>query len=410
MNIWLVSLFDPTPLDEPIYPRFVEIAKAANLKGHDVHHFTSTFRHTTKSQRFEETKSHAISEAYTVHFVKSMGYQNNFSPKRFYAHYDFAKNLIKKFKQFSNLPDVIFISMPPLSTIKIVTKWAEFQKIAVVIDVIDPWPDSFIKDVPASLKPLSRVLVSPFTKLLRKAFDKATAITAISNGYLKWASNYHSNKKLTSPFFLAINLDEVQASIQNIAKGRSHTGKFRFIYAGSMASSYDIPCILNAAELLDKNHPGITEFVFTGKGPQVKLVHEYEQRLNNVKYLGWLSKEQLLEEYGKADFGLIQHKNSLTQTITYKFFNYMSAGLVLLNSLQTEMAEMIVEYKLGKNNLEMDHEGLYYNIVSYLNNPEHLENQRRNVIEFTRKYGHVNNVYGSLVDFLINVSSKVNSQ
>ncbi len=35
------------------------------------------------------------------------------------------------------------------------------------------------------------------------------------------------------------------------------------------------------------------------------------------------------------DLGLIQHTNNLTQTITYKFFNYMSAGPPLLNSLET---------------------------------------------------------------------------
>ena len=44
MNIWLISLFDPTPLDEPVFPRFMEIAKAANTKDYEVKHFTGTFQ------------------------------------------------------------------------------------------------------------------------------------------------------------------------------------------------------------------------------------------------------------------------------------------------------------------------------------------------------------------------------
>ena len=94
MNIWLISLFDPTPLDEPIFPRFIEIAKAAVQQGHEVKHFTSTFRHNKKEHRFNTSKVEHIEKGYDVVFTRSMAYKKNMSPRRFIAHRDYAKKLI----------------------------------------------------------------------------------------------------------------------------------------------------------------------------------------------------------------------------------------------------------------------------------------------------------------------------
>lgn len=405
MNFWIISLFDPTPLDEPIFPRFIEIAKSAVNQGHSVKHFTSTFRHTKKAHRFIESRRHQVMDNYEVIFTHSMAYKKNMSPKRFIAHKFYAEKLIHEFKAHEK-PDLIFISMPPLSTISMVADWGKKHNVPVVIDIIDPWPDSFIKDVPFSLKPIARKMIFGYYRILRRSFENAAAITAISNGYLNWAKTYHSISKINCAFFLAIDVDEVQKIVSKVQKPPLAKRPLRLIYAGSFASSYDIPSILKAAEIINHRYPRRTEFVFTGKGPQFDLIKKYAEKLDNVQYLGWLDREELLKEYGMADLGLIQHKNSLTQTITYKFFNYMSAGLVLLNSLQTEMAEMIDQYGLGKNNKEEDYRTLAENISYYIGNPTELENQKIKVLEFTREYGHTNRVYGKLVSLLTEVAKK----
>ena len=399
MNIWLISLFDPTPLDEPIFPRFIEIAKAAVTQGHTVKHFTSTFRHNKKEHRFESSQDVKIQDGYDVIFTRSMSYRKNMFPKRFIAHGDYAKKLVKQFNRFSK-PNVIFMSMPPLSTVREVTKWGKENDVPVVIDIIDPWPDSFIKDVPRLIKPFAKTIIKPFYNKLKKTFRDASAITAISNGYLKWAKEFHDIGKPTKPFFLAIDVDEVKKITDKLIKNPITERPLRLIYAGSLASSYDIPSILKAAAIIEKKYPGRTEFIFTGKGPQLEMIERYSNENENIVYLGWLSRNELLSQYGLADIGLIQHKNSLTQTITYKFFNYMSAGLVLLNSLQSEMAEMIEKHDLGLNNKEQDYNSLAKNIESYLINPKLLERQKDNVIDFTNENGHTKRVYLKLVKFL----------
>lgn len=88
--------------------------------------------------------------------------------------------------------------------------------------------------------------------------------------------------------------------------------------------------IVEAARHMDKFHLGQTQFIIKGNGPKKTLIQEAEREVSNLKYLGWLFTEDLFKQYYLADLGLIQHKNSLTQTGTYKLFNYLSAGMPVL--------------------------------------------------------------------------------
>jgi hypothetical protein len=89
MNIWTISLFDPTPFDKVGAHRFIQVAKAARRQGYLVTHFTSTFRHTSKKQRFSESTSLEVEPGYRVEYIRSKGLfqklliQEIFSPFRF---------------------------------------------------------------------------------------------------------------------------------------------------------------------------------------------------------------------------------------------------------------------------------------------------------------------------------------
>jgi glycosyltransferase involved in cell wall biosynthesis len=403
MEIWLVSLFDPTPIDDPISPRFYGIGLTANSKNISVVHFSSTFRHSKKRHRFDENKELQIHEKYKLVLLKSMGYKKNMMPRRYIAHDDFAKKLINNFNNRSTKPDIIFVSMPPLSTAYRISKWCELHGVPYVVDIIDPWPDPFIKDIPTKLKPFVKIFLRPFYKKAEFIFEKANAITAISNEYLNWSKNYFRGQKVLRPFYLTVDLDKIYVEVEKYRKERKDHDILRLIYAGSIASSYDIPSILKAAEYFHKNFPGRTNFVITGFGPEKRqnLIKDYMTSCPNIQYLGYLPSDELLRQYALSDIGLIQHVNSSTQTITYKFFNYMSAGMALLNSLQSEMAELIEKHNLGLNNKEQDVAKLISNIQTYLNDPELLKTHKDNALRFTRKYGDSKSVYGDLIDLLL---------
>jgi glycosyltransferase involved in cell wall biosynthesis len=401
MVIWLISLFDPTPFDNVAMGRYIGVAQAAVARGHTVTHFTSTFRHALKKHRFTNSKTINIENNYTVKYIHSMGYKQNIHPKRFFAHWVFAKKLIDAIK-VEPIPDIIFISIPPLSIASEVTSWAKKRNIPVVVDIIDPWPDSFIKDVPVSLKPLAKVVLTPFYEKLKKLLQESSALSAISKGYIDWGTKYlGSVKKPSEYFYPAVDFSMIQEKSKLLSQEViRNNDKLRLIYAGSLASSYDILSICKAAEIINSKYPGKTEFVIAGTGPNEALVRQYQSQLSNLIYLGWVNRDELIQQYYLSDLGFIQHMNSLTQTVTYKLFSYLGAGLPVLNSLQSEMVNIVSDYEVGLNNKEGDYQTLAANIEFFLQNPGKLATYKANALQLTALKGDTKIVYDNLVDYL----------
>ena len=404
MNFWTVSLFDPTPYDKVGDYRFIQIAKTALKKAHRVTHFTSTFRHTTKKQRFSESTTLEEGFGYAVEYVRSKGYKKNYSLERVAAHADFAERLIESFEGRQR-PDVIFASMPPLSSAERVVRWGKANDVPVITDIIDPWPDSYIKDVPSFLKPAARLVIRPSYSKLRQILENSTAVTSISNGYLEWAKKNCKAIPRTACFYPALDLESIQESIQKYRKAEQRNNEvLRIIYVGSLGSSYDLPAIVEAAEVMQQKHPGRTQFVVAGSGPQKELVEEYADKLENLSYLGWISDEELLRQYALSDVGLIQHKNNLTQTITYKLFSYLSAGLPILNSLQSEMAAIIRENGVGFNNNNGDVAALVQNIERFMEDRDLLTRYKENALALTREKGDSAAIYGEMLELFADVA------
>ena len=388
-------------MDNSATARYVGIAESAVNRGHQVSHFTSTFRHPKKKHRFEESKSLPINENYEVNYIYSMGYQRNMEPQRFIAHLDFANKLLKHLETLST-PDAIIMSMPPLSVAHKITAWARNKKIPTIVDIIDPWPDSFIKDVPSSVKSLGKIAITPFYNKLKALLHQSTALSSISKGYLDWAFQYHrDDQKMVRYFYPAVDYDWINTKINDLKEEiPRQDNKLRLIYAGSLASSYDIPSICKAAEILEQKYPNQTDFIIAGTGPQEAMVMEYQKKLPNFTYLGWINRDELTKQYYLSDLGFIQHMNSKTQTVTYKLFSYLSAGLPVLNSLQSEMVDIINENRVGLNNKEGDYEQLIKNIEQFILNPKMLEEYKANALNLTAQKGDVNVVYDHLVEYI----------
>ena len=77
MIIWLVTLFENTPVDDNQNTRYNSIIREATNRGHKVVLWASTFRHNIKQQRFLEDTTISSSENVTIKFVKTPGYNKN---------------------------------------------------------------------------------------------------------------------------------------------------------------------------------------------------------------------------------------------------------------------------------------------------------------------------------------------
>ncbi len=403
----MISAFEPTPLDNVRPMRFMGIADAALEKGHRITFFTGSFNHFNKTQRYHSTTYRSVvKHRYELVYIHSRPYTRNISYRRMVAHLDLANKLMAEIKSRKDLPDAVFISFPPISTVHKIIQWGEEKKIPVIVDIIDPWPDVFLKVFPGAFRGTAKSLMSPFYHKLKNILNSCSGITAISETYLQWAETFYTGDKPTACFYPAVQFPEITNTVAKLRLSlQKKEGRLRMIYTGSLAGSYDIAVILKAAEILEKKYPGKTEFAIAGNGPQESMVKAKAGELNNVKYLGWLNHEDIYREFCLSDLGLIQHTNGATQSVTYKLFDYLSAGLPVLNSLNGEMAAIIKENKAGMNNKSEDPASLADNIEKFILDESLLGEYRRNAVLFAENAGDSAKVYYKLIGFVESVVS-----
>lgn len=404
MNIWLISAFEPTPYDKSFSARFISIAEECRKRGHQVVFFSSTFKHSTKSQRFQETKELDIDPGYRLKFVKTPDYKSNISFKRLYSHRRFSENLMNEIKKEEKLPDAVFMAYPPISSVLNVSRWAKKNNIPYIVDIIDPWPDDFRKVMKWAPEHIQNILLRPFSVKTKEILREASGISGIAKQRLIWAKKFAPKTNNFQFFYPSADLEEVQKKLKEHEKRIEKDGKLRIIYAGSFASSYDLPTILGAAKILSKEYTGKIEFVLAGAGPQENIVNTYINEFDNLRYIGRVSKEKLMEEYFKADLGLIQHFPDATQTVTYKLFDLLSCGIPILNSLESELNDILIENQVGFFNKSGDSSQLAKNILYCFDNPGELKKLKERAIEVTSKIGDTKNVYASVVKMIEEVS------
>ncbi len=406
MNIWLVSFFEPTPYDKQFSTRFINIADELVKRGHRVTFFSSTFRHSSKNQRFEETTRMNVNENYDLVFVKTTPYKDNISLKRAVSHSRLSRELIREMNLEDQVPDAVFMAFPPISAAYKVSEWTEERNIPIIFDIIDPWPDSYrglMKGVPDKMKDL---ILAPFVNKTKKLFGRASAITGIAKQRLEWVKKFNPKCNEMHYYYPSADLDVVQDKLSEIGKSVYKNNLLRVIYAGSFATSYDIPTILKAADFLSEDYTGKIEFVIAGAGPQEDAIKIYCKTHENLRFTGRLSKEDLLKEYYMADLGLIQHFPNATQTVTYKLFDLMSCGLPILNSLESELNDIVLDNNVGFYNESGDYKKLAENILYCYNHPDKLKEMQERAVNVTAELGDTKKVYAEAAELILKIADK----
>jgi glycosyltransferase involved in cell wall biosynthesis len=405
MNLWIVSLFDPTIDDKTRPMRFTNLSISALNNGVNTTVFSNNFRHSTKEYRFKKSKEIIRNDRFKTVYIHTTSYNKNISIGRFVSHLVYAWNFRRYLKKGIEHPNYVVSALPPIWLNVYLAYWCKRRGIPFVIDIIDPWPDVFLRYLPKQLQPfngLIKVLIFPQKLGLKFILANATKLVAISNEYLVWASRLIEPKiKPSQVFYPGVNIREyrnvnvVRSNIEvtNIAR------PINLIYAGNLGITYDIPCILEAAKKLQKDFPDRFHFRIAGNGHYRDLIETESRNNPSIEYLGRLEFSDLLSVYSKSHLGLAQYHLNATQSVTYKFFDYLAAGLPILNSLQSEMSVLIQENELGINNLSGDSDELARNISTFLDNQK-LQKYSQNSLRFAEKFGNNEIVYSDYLKFL----------
>jgi glycosyltransferase involved in cell wall biosynthesis len=353
MDIWLINPYGPVPSEGWRDYRFVLIGKELARAGHNVTWWTANFSHHFKRFRSSSWMEIPIVPGFRIQLVPTVGYKRNISVGRLRFHSRFCRNLWARARS-EEAPDVVLGVDPPQPVGTLSVRLAHHHGAKLIIDVMDQWPELFSLALPRALRPLAPLIFTPMYRARRRNLGAADAITALAETYLQHALNVAATarNKPHMTVFNGINIDEFRdAASRPVQMPRlplkTESGIWA-IYAGTLGENYDVDGVMSAALALRELNSPVTILV-AGSGPRREdlIAHIKENKLRNLFFLGKLDHDVLIRLYGSADIGISPYSAHSNVAMPDKAYDYMAAGLPIVNSLQGELAAFLSRTGVG---------------------------------------------------------------
>lgn len=303
---------------------------------------TSSFRHTTKSQRDKPAEFWP----FKITFLQEPGYPKNVCLRRFYSHYKWGKNLIHYLECREKKPDVIYCAVPSLTGPSLVAKYCESKKIRFIIDIQDLWPEAFqmVFNIPI----VSNIIFAPFRTMANDIYKRADAICAVSDTYCERAKSVNSKSIGTTTVFLGTDLatfDKYASSNPILVKTE---GEIWLAYCGTLGSSYDLTCVIDALALINNQK---LLLIVMGDGPKLDEFKNYaKKKAIRARFVGRLQYNAMCSLLSACDIAVNPIAHMAAQSIINKHADYAASGLPVISTQESrEYQKLIEDYQMGLN-------------------------------------------------------------
>lgn len=145
--------------------------------------------------------------------------------------------------------------------------------------------------------------------------------------------------------------------------------KFRVLYAGNIGRAHPLATILEAAQILDKQHPEI-EFVFVGDGPRFdEIARERARRgLHNIRLLPFQPQTRLRQVMESGDVHIVSMRDDAAgMLVPSKIYAALAVGrpCIFIGPAQSEAAKVISDFHAGAVITQGDAQALAEKIRQY---------------------------------------------
>ena len=273
-------------------------------------------------------------------------YKKNLSIKRIWSHLIFARQLKKYLNSLSEKSSAIYCTVPTSSSAYVCAKYCKKHGVKFVIDVIDLWPDSLLPLVKGET--VIKAMLYPWTYLTRYAYKSADVIMGESVKYANEAKKYNQ-KADVYPVYLGVDMHIINSVKEEkpvlLAKPEDEVW---IAYAGALGVSYDFSTLLEAVKSIHGRYKYKLWFVGDGvrRGEIESLIKQYGL---NAEITGFLPYDQLLGYLSYCDIAINIFRKDTKVVYSYKFNDYVAMDCFVLNSLEGETAQMVDEYRIGRN-------------------------------------------------------------
>jgi len=243
--------------------------------------------------------------------------------------------------------DVVYITSPPLFVAEIGIILRLFHsKTKLIFEVRDLWPDSAIEL--GELK--NKAFIKSSLKLEKKIYDISEHIIVISENMKNKiiAKGYPDNKisiihNGVDDEFITRKLNADKKIFYN-----KNSNKFICVYAGIIGIAQGLEIILEAANRL---RDADIEFYLIGYGPKLEQlkVMSAKMKLENLTFLGQISRDEIQNYLASADLGIIplKKKDLFKGALPSKIFDFMACKLPIVLGIEGEAKELIENSETG---------------------------------------------------------------
>ena len=332
MTVWIENPFDNLPAEGFRPQRYWLMAEAFAKAGHDVTLWTSDFSHAKKAPRILSK----IEAPFRLKLIKTPPYSGNVSFRRIASHRAYAANWLADARaeaMESGKPEVIILSMPPLSTAdSALTMKKEFGA-KVVVDVMDAWPETFERIFPAPLKFLSAIALLPLRRAAKRAYRGADLVTGVCDAYGDIARK--NGAREYARFYHGIDTSKARGA-------NAQRQPLSFVYAGNFGRGYDLSAAIKA--VLENEDATLD---IAGAGEREAEWRALAAHSPRIRFHGYLSGEELDNLLDSASIGIIPLSDNTFVGLPYKLGDYAAHNLRMVTSLRGECAAILEKHSVG---------------------------------------------------------------
>lgn len=412
MNIWLITTGEILPTGDERPCKTAILARQLEQAGHRVIWWTTTFDHQLKQYIAGKEERRHMSPGVELLFLHAkQSYRKNISISRLINHHQVARHFAALAPR-EDRPDLIYCSFPTIDLSYQAVRFGLEHNLPVVLDVRDLWPDIFTDPFPAWSRWIVRLPLLRYIAMTRFALSRTRAITAVSEGYLKWALNYAGRQLTVNDRIFPLGKDTAPQKIvhQDILKeyclrhGIDDT-KTNIWFVGTFGQTYDLRPVIEAARQLEASGRNEFRFILTGDGEKMEIWTKQAQGLTNIVFTGWASQQELSCLAHVADIGLMAYRENAPQGLPNKIFDYLSEGLPILSSLKGEAAELLDHYRAGLSYQASQPDSLIECLLDMTDQPNLLAQMGQNGKTLFDTQFSSDIIYHNLVSYLENLAS-----
>jgi len=411
MRIWLIKAGEPLPIDgngERLM-RTGLLAEALLSRGHEVVWWTSSFVHRHKIFRCHTDKYVDVSRKYRIWMLHGMPYKKNVSIHRIINHHTLAR----KFAYYSreaDKPDIILCSFPTIEFASVATRYGIKNKIPVVLDFRDLWPDIFFNGVPSWLRTIIYPVLWPMFRSVRKSCERARSICGITPQFVEKGIGYAGRS--VSIYDRCFPLAYRKKEPDNTAIVRAekfwrglgifpNCGKYFICYIGSLSSRMELRSFIETACTVNSKRND-SVFIICGAGEEFENCKAWAQGDRNIVFSGWVGQAEIWTLMKMAHIGVIPYPSTedFMTSIPNKVVEYLAGGLAIISSIKGVLQEILTRHKCGityENNNSLQLASI---INGLLEHPERITVMAQNARLLFKDRFMAERVYEEMSEFL----------